>query len=173
MDFETLRTTVVEFVKAHQTIAPFLVALLAFGESLAVVSLIVPASMLIFAIGFLIADGALSFLPIWIGGALGAYLGDFVSYLLGFYFKKRIFRVWPLYRFPRMIFTGRKFFKKYGLVSVFIGRFFGPVRAVIPLIAGVFQMPWPIFQIANATSAMLWSLGLLAPGIGLGWLFQW
>ncbi len=59
---------------------------------------------------------------------------------------------------------GEEFFKRWGVWSIFIGRFFGPLRAVIPLIAGTFEMPWLPFQIANWTSAFVWAFVLLAPG---------
>ena len=173
MDFETIKLSLMAFLKGHQIIAPLIVGLLAFGESLAIISILIPATAILLGIGYLIAEGGLPFLPIWFGAAVGAYLGDSLSYTLGFYFKKKVFRLWPLYRFPQMIFKGRRFFRRYGLISVFIGRFFGPVRAVIPLIAGVFQMPWKIFQLSNLISALIWSFMLLAPGIGLHWLLQW
>ena len=55
-------------------------------------------------------------------------------------------------------------FEKYGTAGVFIGRFFGPLRAVVPLAAGAAQMnPLP-FQLANWSSALLWATVTLAPG---------
>ncbi|MDR1829038.1 MAG: DedA family protein [Methylobacteriaceae bacterium] len=168
-ELEALKNTVLGVVAAHHAAAPLVIGVLAFLESLVVVSLFVPATTILFGVGFLIANDTLMFWPVYFGAAAGAYLGDTVSYLLGFRFKRGIFRVWPLYRFPAMIFKGRTFFRRWGLASVFIGRFFGPIRAVIPLIAGVFQMPWPVFQISNISSALLWALALLAPGMGLGW----
>jgi membrane protein DedA with SNARE-associated domain len=38
---------------------------------------------------------------------------------------------------------------------VFIGRFFGPLRAVVPLAAGIFLMPRPLFLAATATSVLV------------------
>jgi membrane protein DedA with SNARE-associated domain len=51
---------------------------------------------------------------------------------------------------------------------VFIGRFFGPVRAVIPLAAGVMQMPRGRFWFANVTSALVWAPMLLFVGDAAG-----
>ncbi|WP_374200838.1 DedA family protein, partial [Inquilinus sp. Marseille-Q2685] len=42
--------------------------------------------------------------------------------------------IWPFTRHPQMLRTGRDFFHRWGGISVFIGRFLGPVRAVIPLV---------------------------------------
>jgi len=173
MDLEAVKALLINFLKSHQIWAPVIVGLLAFGESLAIISILIPATVLLLGVGYLIAEGGLSFFPVWMGAAAGAYLGDSLSYFIGFYYKKKIFRIWPLYLFPQTIFKGRRFFRRYGLVSIFLGRFFGPVRAIIPLIAGVFQMPWTIFQISNLTSAFIWSLMLLAPGMGIHRLLNW
>jgi membrane protein DedA with SNARE-associated domain len=56
---------------------------------------------------------------------------------------------------------------------VFAGRFFGPARAVIPLIAGIFAMPIVLFQAVNVASAFLWAFVLLAPGAGLTRYLGW
>jgi membrane protein DedA with SNARE-associated domain len=57
---------------------------------------------------------------------------------------------------------------------VFIGRFSGPLRASVPLVAGICEMRTVTFQIANAASAILWATGILAPGaFGLKWLQAW
>jgi membrane protein DedA with SNARE-associated domain len=58
----------------------------------------------------------------------------------------------------------RLYARRYGVVSVFAGRFFGPLRAFVPVMVGMLQMkPW-VFQIANVVSAVLWVGVLLAPG---------
>jgi membrane protein DedA with SNARE-associated domain len=53
------------------------------------------------------------------------------------------------------------------VASVFIGRFFGPVRAVIPLVAGIMDMTWRQFWLANIGSAIIWAPALLLFGTGL------
>ena len=77
------------FLRQHAAWAPLLVAVLAFCESLAFISLLFPASTALVAIGALIGAGALSFLPIWIAAAVGAALGDWLSYWLGRLLKRR------------------------------------------------------------------------------------
>ena len=81
MDTENLRTTAVEFVRHNQGWAPFIVAALAFGESLAFMSLLFPATVLLVAIGAAIGGLGLSFWPIWLGGAIGGP-GDEGSHML-------------------------------------------------------------------------------------------
>jgi membrane protein DedA with SNARE-associated domain len=167
MDIEGLKTTVVEFVRLHQGWAPFIVAVLAFCESLAIVSLFVPATVMLLAIGGMIGGMGLSFWPIWAGAALGAAFGDWLSYEVGRYLEKGTHHVWPLSRYPQMIEKGEDFTRKYGVWAIFLGRFFGPARAFVPLVAGIFEMPRVPFQIANFASALIWAFLMLAPGTGL------
>ncbi len=173
IDIESIKTVTIHFIQEHQAIAPIVVGLLAFGESLAVISLLVPATVILFAVGFAINGSGLNFWVIWLSASSGAFLGDWVSYVFGFHFKAKTFTIWPISKHPQLISKGQKFFRRYGILSVFFGRFFGPIRAVIPLIAGVFAMPWTTFQLSNAASALIWAFGLLAPGAGLGYYFQW
>ncbi len=73
--FETLENyanIIIEFVKAHQGWAPLVVFLLAFGESLAFISLLLPAWAALIGIGTVIMAGGLNFWPIWIAASLGA-----------------------------------------------------------------------------------------------------
>ncbi len=166
MDFETLKTTTLDFVRDHQAWAPVIVGVLAFCESLAFLSLLAPATVILVGIGALIGGMELAFWPIWLGAVIGASLGDWVSYELGRYFKKGTRNVWPLSRHPEMVDKAEAFTARYGVWGIFLGRFFGPLRAVVPLVAGIFEMPRPLFQAANVASAMVWAFGLLAPGAG-------
>ena len=168
MDIETLKTTVLDFVRLHQAWAPWIVFALAFCKSLAIISLFTPATVLLLAIGGLVGGAGLDFWPIWLGAALGASLGDWLSYEVGRYLEDSAHHVWPLSRYPQMIAKGEAFTKKYGVWAIFIGRFFGPARAFVPLAAGIFEMPRGPFQIANVTSALIWAFLMLLPGTELG-----
>jgi membrane protein DedA with SNARE-associated domain len=152
------------FIKEHQAWAPLIAGGLAFGESLAIVSLIIPATAILVALGALIGASEIAFIPIWIGAAVGAALGDWLSYWVGLKLENTARSIWPLSRYPQIIERGEAFFKRWGVWSIFIGRFFGPVRAIIPFVAGTFEMPWLSFQLANWTSAFVWAFALLAPG---------
>lgn len=163
MGLEAYARQVLDFVEAHAHWAPWIAFILAFGESLAVVSLFFPATFVLVGLGALIAAGGAPFLPVWLAAALGAALGDAVSYAIGLHFKDRV-RGFPILRgHPGLLDRGERFFNRWGVWSVFLGRFFGPMRAVVPLVAGMFAMPFSPFQLANITSAMLWALLLLAP----------
>jgi membrane protein DedA with SNARE-associated domain len=164
---ETFAADVVAFTKANQGWAPVIVALLCFAESLAVVSFFVPATVILVGIGGLIGVAGIEFWPIWWGAVIGGILGDWVSYAVGLYFKDGAHRHWPLSRYPDFTKRADEFTQKWGAWGVFIGRFSGPLRAFVPLAAGIFGMPQWKFQLANVSSAILWAFVLLAPGWGL------
>ncbi|MBM3608473.1 MAG: DedA family protein [Alphaproteobacteria bacterium] len=151
-----------------------IVFVMAFAESLAFVALLVPATVILWGVGAMIGATGIDFWPIWLAAAIGAGLGDWVSYWLGFHYHEQIARMWPLSKYPELMPKAKTFFEKWGAAGVFIGRFFGPLRAAVPLVAGAAQMPRVPFQIANWTSAFVWATVTLAPGaIGAEWLRRW
>ncbi len=154
-----------EFIRAHQAWAAPLVFLLAFAESLAVVSLLVPATAILFALSGLLGASGIPFWPCWAAAALGAFLGDWLSYRIGFHFRDRLADLWPLTRTPDLLPRGQRFFARWGVAGVFVGRFFGPLRAAVPLAAGSCAMPQLPFQLANLASALVWATGILSPGL--------
>lgn len=164
---------IVEFVKTHETWAAPVVFALAFGESLAFISLLIPAWAALVGIGMLIASGGLNFWPIWVAGALGAAFGDWLSYWIGVKLGPPVAQIWPLSRHPDLIPRGERFVKNWGVLGIFIGRFFGPLRASVPLVAGIFAMPSMQFQLANFTSAFVWAAVLLTIGDVAAVTFKW
>jgi membrane protein DedA with SNARE-associated domain len=166
-----LHGTILAFIREHESWAAPVVFILAFGESLAFISLLLPATAILFGAGGLIGATGIGFWPIWLAAALGAAVGDWVSYWLGFHYKHGIARLWPLSRNPALLPRGEAFFRKWGVAGIFLGRFFGPLRSAVPLVAGICAMPLLRFQIANVASAVVWATGILMPGtIGARWL---
>ena len=167
---------VLELVRLYPNWTALIVLVLAFGESLAFVSLIFPFwGIMVFGIGPLLgASNALSFWTIVTAAAVGAALGDWLSYWLGYHYHYQIQNMWPLKNHPHLIQQGRVFFKRWGAWAIVLGRFLGPLRASVPIVAGITEMPMLLFQIANWSSAFLWAAVLLTPGtIGMGWLLNY
>ncbi|MCU7958933.1 MAG: VTT domain-containing protein [gamma proteobacterium symbiont of Bathyaustriella thionipta] len=157
-----------EWVAAHPLLAGIAVFLVAMSESLAIVGLIVPGVVFMFGFGALIASGSLSFWPTMAWAVAGAVVGDGLSFMLGRIFKDRISTFYPFNRHPAMLQRGSRFFHRYGGKSVIFGRFVGPVRAVIPLVAGMLKMPARRFFAANVFSALIWAPAYLIPGMVFG-----
>jgi membrane protein DedA with SNARE-associated domain len=161
---EDFARALADFVRDHQAWAAPIVLVLAFGESLAFISLLIPAWGALVAIGALIGASGISFWPVCIAGGIGAALGDWVSYWFGYKFKEHVAQILP---------RGEAFVKKWGVPSIFIGRFFGPLRASVPLAAGIFEMPYWSFQVANWVSALIWAGALLLFGDVIAQIAEW
>jgi membrane protein DedA with SNARE-associated domain len=101
-------------------------------------------------------------------------VGDAVSYWIGHLFKDSIKSVWPFRNYLPLIARGEEYFHKHGALAIFIGRFSGPLRASVPIVAGMLGMPQKTFQIANFTTALIWVAVLLELGdvgaLAWGWL---
>jgi membrane protein DedA with SNARE-associated domain len=173
MSLESYAQTVIDFVRQHQVWAAPIVFGLAFAESLAFVSLLLPAWAALVGIGTLILSSGLDFWTIWAAAAIGAALGDWLSYWIGLKMETAVYRIWPLSKHPDLIPKGENFIRKWGAVGIFIGRFSGPLRATVPLVAGIFAMPFWRFQFANFTSAFLWAWVLLTIGDVAGKVIKW
>ena len=156
------------WITSHQNLAGFIIFSTSFAESLAFVGLIMPGAALMLTAGALIATGALSFLPTMVWAVCGAVLADGLSFWLGHRFKDHI-RSFSLFaRYPDMLTRGENFFHRHGGKSVFFGRFVGPVRPVIPIVAGMMGMGHTQFTLYNILSALGWAPAYLLPGMAFG-----
>ena len=149
----------------YLALALFFVSLI---ESLAIAGILVPGVAILFAIAALAGKTGLPLSEALLWAGLGAIAGDTLSFWLGRCFQGRLQYVWPFRRYPSVLEKGEWFFHKYGGASVVIGRFVGPVRPVIPLIAGAFLMPWKKFLTYNIASAIGWAPVYIIPGFLVG-----
>ncbi len=142
--------------------------LIAFLESLAIAGVLIPGVALISVAAFVAGSGTLSISNTLAAAFIGAVLGDVLSFLLGRYFHQDI-KGWGLFqRHPQWIGNGEVFFQRHGVKSVVIGRFIGPLRPIIPLVAGMFDMPARRFVGVNLISACGWAPLYTLPGYFAG-----
>jgi len=163
---------VLRYISANRLVAGPVVFGLAFAESLAFFSLLVPFTAMIVGAGALVGAGTLDPWIVIPWGIAGASVGDAVSYWIGRYFKDKVPGMWPFRDNPDHLERGYRFFARWGVLSVFIGRFFGPLRAVVPIVAGMLNMTQWKFQVANVVSAAIWLPLLLLPGAVAGAYFK-
>jgi len=167
-----LITPLLDWISLNPIWAGWVIFLVAMLESLAIVGMLVPGAMMMIGFGALIANETLSFWPTVSWAIAGAILGDGISFLIGSHFTSRISTLWPFAHHPKRLQQGVIFFQRHGTASIILGRFIGPIRAVIPLIAGMMRMSPRRFLVANILSAIIWAPLYLLPGIALGMAFD-
>jgi len=161
-----------EFIKQSQYTG-LVIFVIAFLETLLVVGFIFPGSVALIAIGGLIATGYLEMWTTLFWAFLGAVVGDNLSFWIGVYFKEPLKHSKIYHRHKEEFIRGEEFFHKYGVYSVAIGRFIGPIRAVIPAIAGSLGMSGRLFLIVNIFSAAIWAPVYILPGMFVGDFFNY
>ncbi|MDH5216657.1 MAG: VTT domain-containing protein [Gammaproteobacteria bacterium] len=148
--------------------AGLFVFLIAMSESLLVVGLIVPGTVLMFGVGTLVGAGVLGFWETFLWAFLGAIIGDGVSFWIGYFFSDQVTGIWPFRKKPHLLDRAQTFFLKHGGKSILFGRFVGPVRPIIPAVAGMMKMSPLKFTYINIASAIGWAPANLIPGIVFG-----
>jgi len=161
-----------EFASGHTHFAYALIFLLAFSEAVPVVGTFVPGSTLVFAISAIATNAGADPWLLLIAATTGAIAGDGGSYWLGLRFSREILTSWPLVKYPHFIVQSEKFIAKYGPYGVFLARFTAVVRAFVPLVAGILQMPAKRFYAANILSAIVWAPAHVFPGVVLAMAVQ-
>ncbi len=158
----------IDWIRMNPEWSYLLVFLTAALESLAIVGLFMPGVVIMFAIGTLVAADALPLTETILFAAAGAVAGDGISFWIGSHYHQQLRVIWPFKRYPGLINHGVDFFTKHGGKSVLFGRFIGPVRPILPAVAGMLDMPPSRFFSVNIVSALLWAPAYLLPGVVFG-----
>jgi membrane protein DedA with SNARE-associated domain/membrane-associated phospholipid phosphatase len=157
-----------DYLRHHPQLGILFAFFTAFIESLPLLGTIFPGAVTMTAIGALIGSAVLPPIATCIATILGAFGGDCLGFWLGSHYHENIRQSWPLRKFSRYLAYSEKFILKHGGKSIIIGRFIGPTRAAMPLIAGILRYSWKKFLPPAAFAAIAWSLVYMAPGVLLG-----
>ncbi len=164
-------SAVTAFIAEHPHLAYAIVLLLALSESIPVIGVFIPGTAAILAISALVPSGVVKLWPLLGAAAAGAIIGDGLSFWVGHRYHREILERWPLNRHADLVVRSEAFFARHGDKSVFIARFTPGVRAFIPLMAGMLQMPVERFYAANILSAMVWAPSHILPAVFVGAAF--
>lgn len=167
---------VLAFVRDHRDWAFWIALVFALGETVAFISILIPSTAILLGVGALVATGELSLLPIWAGASIGALIGSMFSYWIGWRFGASILVLWPFRNHPDFVEKGNAAFRRWGVFAVLIGHFFGPLRAVVFVMAGVSRMSPPKFLAVNFVGCLAWAyvtplFGEVA-GHAIGWIWS-
>ena len=167
---------ILAFVRENREWAFWIALVFAFGENLAFLSIAIPSTAILLGVGAFVASGELSLLPIWAGASIGALIGSIASYAIGWHFGGPIPSLWPFRNHPDAGEKGNAAFRRSGIWAVMIGHFFGPLRAVVFVMAGIARMSVPSFMVVNFIGCLAWAyvtplFGEVA-GHAVGWIWS-
>ncbi|MFT0546432.1 bifunctional DedA family/phosphatase PAP2 family protein [Allopusillimonas ginsengisoli] len=143
-------------------------------ESAAFLGVIVPGESLVLVAGFLAAQGVFDLDVLIMVIAIGAAFGDSLGYEMGRYLgRPALLRYGSRFGINEArIAKTDAFFTRHGGKAVFLGRFVGFARALVPFLAGSSRMPYRYFLPYNMAGAFLWSLAVTLLGYFLGASWQ-
>lgn len=146
-----------------------LIAGLAFAESAAFLGLVLPGETALFLGGVLAAQGNISLPLLLVVAVIAAVAGDSVGYEVGRVLgpamrRSRVGRWIGPKRWDR----AEEAIALRGAQAVFIGRWVGVLRALVPAVAGASGMPYRRFLVANMAGGMLWAVTVVVLGFTAG-----
>ncbi len=139
------------------------------GESSAFLGLVVPGEAAVLGAGALASQGDLTLFPVIVVVVAGAVIGDAIGYSVGKRFGRAretglLAKVWSCQRMLRV----RTFLDKRGRKTIFLARFVGFFRALVPFAAGAVRMPYRPFLAYNIAGALTWGIGTVLVGYWAG-----
>ncbi len=156
----------------HGAVAYAIVGALAFGEAAVLLGFVLPGETAVIIGGVLASRGRVSLGVMMTVAVVAAVVGDSVGYQVGRVFGPRLLRVRLVRHRRRGVDAARRFLRRRGGWAVFLGRFTAFFRAMIPGLAGMSEMPYPRFLVANAAGGVVWAAGYTLVGYFVGSAYQ-
>jgi undecaprenyl-diphosphatase len=147
-----------------------IIFLLTCAESIIIVGTFIPGVIIVIAAGILVAQGMYSMFGMICIVALGAIAGDALSYILGS-FGTPLVKGRHAFMTSSHLQKGKEFLKKHGNKGILVSRFFGPLRGVVPFVAGLTGIATLRFFIWDVVSCFVWAISLILLGYFSGSFF--
>jgi membrane protein DedA with SNARE-associated domain len=144
--------------------------IVALGVGIESMGVPVPGETVLIIGAVLASQGHLSPVGVALAGWAGAVIGDNIGYWVGrrwghhFSSLPGVRRVYD----ERRIALADRYFERYGIWTVFFGRFVAILRIFMGPLAGLHHMHWPRFFFANAAGGALWVGVIVTIGYMLG-----
>lgn len=156
------------FITQSTTYALIAVWLVAFLESLALVGLLMPGTVFMAALGALIGSGQVGLYQAWLVGTVGCLVADWISFWLGWRFKKPLHN-WSFLKKQKAWLDKTEYaLHKHSMFTILVGRFIGPTRPLVPMVAGMLDLPVRKFIGPNIIGCVFWPPFYFLPGILAG-----
>ena len=144
------------------------VALLVFGEAAIFLGFVLPGETSVIVGGVVASQGRVNIVALCILVVAAAILGDTVGYFVGHECGERILILRLFQRHRDDLNRAVEGLRQRGPVYVFLARFTAFLRAVMPGLAGMSEMQYRRFLIANASGALLWGVAYALLGYFAG-----
>lgn len=151
----------------------WLVFIISVLESTAFIGLIIPGTTAVIFTGFLASQHVIDIGDsIWFV-AIGGIIGDAISFNLG---HRSALSTWIKKRLrlsEKHLDRSKLFFRDHGNKSILLARFIGPLRPIVPFIAGASHMPRKTFFIYNIIGSIAAACFYLTVGYFFGVSWHW
>ncbi|RQH05462.1 VTT domain-containing protein [Paraburkholderia dinghuensis] len=157
-----------QLLTAHAQWTLAVVFAASFLESMALIGTFIPGSTAMFIAGAFAGTGTVNLGWLFVVAIAGAVGGDALSYWIGHRYRDALAQRWPFSRYPDMFAKAHEYFLRNGARSVILARFVAPLRAVVPIVAGMAGMTPMRFFVMNVISALIWAPAHILPGVVFG-----
>lgn len=138
------------------------------GESIIVLGLLIPTTLVLLAAGALVAHGALEFWPVVAAAVAGAVCGDSINFWVGRHWGNHALDSPYARRYRDAIARSRQLFERHGAKALVLARFIGLVRPFIAAIAGAYRMRVGRFLAVEVAAGFVWAAPLIVLGVVFG-----
>lgn len=126
-----------------------------------------PSEVAMVPAGYLVAEGRMSLMLVFLAGTLWAMTGATINYFLGMHLWKPVVQK-LIHNYGKYIFLNEehyhkseRYFEKHGVITTLIGRFIPAIRQLISIPAGIFRMNYLTFCILTFIWAGTWNAILI------------
>jgi membrane-associated protein len=145
-----------------------LIGVLVFAEDSIMLGFVFPGETAAILGGVLASKGGVSLAGIVTVVVVCAIAGDSTGYAVGRRWGHQLLRIGPLKKREKGVATALDQLRRRGGTAVFVGRFSAFLRAVIPGLAGMSRMHYPLFLGANAAGGAVWGVTFVLLGYFVG-----
>jgi undecaprenyl-diphosphatase len=160
-------SSILEYLENNPGWITWTMFILVFVESLVIVGLFTPATLIVPGVAAIAASANINPLEILAYATLGMIIGDSVSFIIGKSIGHKVDQ-WVPENYHQYLSQAKTFMKKYGILSVAFGRFIGPLRCIVPLTAGSLGMKSRVFFPVEILATPFWTSAYVLTGYYLG-----
>lgn len=162
--------TIVEWLEPAFLAAGYLIIIAAvLLERSVFIGLIIPGDVILALGGVYSSQGRMNLTAVIVIGTLSAIAGESIGYWLGRRYGMRLVRRLPLVRrLEELLDRSRDYFRKYGGLTVAIGRYATAAGAFIPFTAGIARMPYLRFLLFDVPAIVVWAAAISVFGYVFG-----